>query len=237
MFDDEINSFTTNLDFIAYQEHVITNVKDPFSIALGMQFKTRNKKNAIMLTTEYFFPIDAYSPLETRNTATGGNIQVHDIPKAMTFMTSATGVLNVAVGFIQYFSEKFTVAGGFKTDFNNLSTLDKYEERSEYLASKMRNLYIDKYHVIVGPSFQIKSFGVILGIQYTWGRQKDIYNIASFIDPIEYIQETNLSLQGTRQNNMTLSYNEVSFFFGLTYGFGRWAIWQKLACKELTYSK
>jgi hypothetical protein len=221
VFDDAQNAFTENLDFIGYQEHVLTNVKDPFSIAMGMQYWTKNNKNAITFSAEYFFPVDVYSPMKTRNTPTAGNVKVPDIPLTMSFLTSARGVFNVAIGFIQYFSDRLTIAGGFKTDFNNLSTINRYDGRNSQLVSNMSNLYVDKYHVIVGPSFQIKTFGVTLGVQYTWGRQRNLPNIANFTNPIEFNPETNRSLQGISENNMTLKYNEVSIFFGVSYGFGR----------------
>ena len=70
---------------------------------------------------------------------------------------------------------------------------------------EVRSIYLNKYHVIVGPSFQIKTFGVILGVQYAWGRNKDVINITSFTDALEYNPETNLSLQGNIENNMRTS--------------------------------
>lgn len=221
VYNDLNNSFTENLDFVGYQEHVLTNIKDPLSIALGLQYRTKNKKNAIMLSMEYFFPIDTYSLLKTRNTETSGNLKVPDIPKAMSYFSSSDGVFNFALGYVQYFSEKFTVAGGFKTDFNNLSTVARSTNPEDLLHPRMRNLYLDKYHLLVGPSFRIKTFGVILGIQYSWGRQWDLPNIANFSNPIEFNPETNKSLQGIQENNMVLKYNEITLFFGVTYGFSR----------------
>jgi hypothetical protein len=221
VYDDTQNAFTENLDFIAYQEHMVTNVKDPLSIAAGLQYWLgKNKKNAVMFSAEYFFPIGVYSPIEARDKPTGGNLKVPDVTSTMSYQTSSRGVLNAAVGFIQYFSDRLTVAGGFRTDFNNFSTIDRYEERNSNLDSHLRGIYVNKYHIIVGPSFQIKTFGVILGIQYTWGRNKEVSNITSFVDPVEYNPQINLSLQGDLENSMRISYNEISIFFGVTYGFG-----------------
>lgn len=68
-------------------------------------------------------------------------------------------------------------------------------------------------------NFACEKFGIVLGIQYTWGRKNELYNLINFSDPVEYNPATNLALQGTRQNNMKISYNEISLFFGVTYGF------------------
>lgn len=221
VFDDLTGSFTTNLKFIGYQEHVLTNIKDPFSIAVGGMFLTKKKKDAFVMTMEYFFPIDTYSLFKTRNGEVTGNLDVIDVPLAMTYVSSAKDVFNIAVGYVRKISESFTVSVGFKTDFNNHSLIDRGTERNEFLQPILNSFYVNKYHFIVGPSFTIKSFGIITGVQYSWGREDGLKSIADFIDPIEYDPVTRQSLQGVRSYNMTIKYNEISLFFGLTYAFGK----------------
>ena len=121
----------------------------------------------------------------------------------------------------QYINEKLTLNGGFKTDFN---TLTGQEQRILGDFSKkpmISDIYFDKFHLIAGPSVSVKKLGFVLGIQYTWAREKNLYNIANFSDPYEYNPVTNLSLLGVRSNNMNIYYNEISFFFGISYGFGK----------------
>ena len=83
------------------------------------------------------------------------------------------------------------------------------------------DIYFDKFHIIAGPSVSVKKFGFVLGIHYTWARKKNVYNMANFTDPIEYNPVTKLSLLGERSNNMSINYNEISFFLGISYGFGQ----------------
>jgi len=114
-----------------------------------------------------------------------------------------------------------TINGGFKTDFN-VSTGKEQKipgDIEDHPASS--ELYLNKYHFIAGPRQRVKKFDLVLGIQYTWGRESDLYNFTNFSEPVEYIPATNQSLQGIRQNNMNINYNEISLFFGATYGFGK----------------
>ena len=39
---------------------------------------------------------------------------------------------------------------------------------------------------------------------------------------VDYNQETDQSLQGTRQNNVEASLNEIALFFGLTVDLNQW---------------
>ena len=221
VFDNYSGEFSSDFAFSGYQEKLRTKVKDPFSIAVGVRYNTPNRKNAIMLTSEYFLAIDPYSMLKTTDSKVVGNLQVGSVAEAMTFYTSARAVLNLGLGFVQYINERLTINGGFKTDFNTLTGMDQKDVVNPWYHPLMNDLYFDKFHIIAGPRLDVKRFGIVLGIQYTWGRQKDLYNIANFSDPFEYIPETNQALQGVRQKNMNVIYNEISLFFGVTYGFGQ----------------
>ncbi len=221
VFNDSTGQFTENLSFANLQEDVRTKIKDPFSVAFGLQYKTPNRKNAILFTTEYFLAIDPYAMLKTTNTHVVGNLQPENVGEAMNFNTSANAVLNVGVGFVQYINDELTINGGFKTDFNSLTGDEQIMVGTLNNQPALSNLYFNKFHIIVGPSLSVKKFGIVLGIQYTWGREDNLYNMANLSNPVEYIPETNQSLQGIRQNNMKLNYNEISIFFGATYGFGK----------------
>lgn len=221
VFNDSIGQFTKNLAFICQQENVRTKVKDPFSVAIGLQYKMPNRKNSIMLSAQYFLTINHYALLKTTDSEVIGNIQVANVAETMTYYTSANAVFNVGFGFVQYINDQVTINGGFKTDFNakegeKQKVLDEISSRTV-----KSDLYFNKFHIIVGPRLDVKKFGLVLGIQYTWGRKSELFNFANFSNPVEYNQLTNRSLQGVRQNNMKISYNEISLFFGITYGLGK----------------
>jgi hypothetical protein len=159
--------------------------------------------------------------LETSDNKTLGNLKFENTSEVMNYYASASQVLNIAIGLDQYINENLTINGGFKTDFNAFGTSDQKVLGSQDFEPSVSTLTFNQYHFIVGPSFKVRRFGVVLGIQYTRGRNKDLYNLAFFTDPVEYNPETRQSLQGTRQQNMNLRYNEISIFFGLTYGLGK----------------
>ena len=117
--------------------------------------------------------------------------------------------------------KNLTINGGFKTDFNAFGTSQQKVIGSQDFEPKVSSLVFNKYHFILGPSFKVKRFGVVLGVQYTRGRNKNLYNLAFFTDPVEYNPDNRQSLQGSRQQNMNLRYNEISVFFGVTYGLGK----------------
>ena len=219
--DDSQGEFTKDLAFASIQEDVKTQIKDPLSIAFGFQYKSPRKNNSVFFTTEYFFAIDRYAMLETADNKSLGNLQFESTSEVMNFNASAGQVLNVAVGLDQYINENLTINGGFKTDFNAFGTSQQKVLGSQEIEPSVSSLAFNKYHFILGPSFKVKRFGVVLGIQYTRGRNKNLYNLAFFTDPVEYNPETKQSLQGSRQQNMNLRYNEISIFFGITYGLGK----------------
>lgn len=220
VFNDSENQFTEDLAFFNLQEGISTNIKDPASVALGLQYKTPNRKNEILFTTEYFAEIEPYAIINTTDTKVIGNLQIEDVAEVMTYNAGANSVLNVGIGFAQYVNEHLTINGGIKTDFNNLTGED--QKIVNYLADNpsLSNLYFDKFHVIAGPRLDVKKFGFVLGIQYTWGREENLYNMSNFSEPVEYNPVSEVALQGVRSNNMSVSYNEISLFFGVTYGFG-----------------
>jgi hypothetical protein len=143
------------------------------------------------------------------------------VAEVMTFYTSAKSIFNFGLGYVQYINENLTINGGFKTDFNAFTAGSQREFFNQEQKPKLSNINFDKFHIIAGPRLDVKKFGIVLGIQYTWGREDELLNIANFTNPVEYNPLTNQALQGVRQNNMSIKYNEISLFFGLSYVFGK----------------
>jgi hypothetical protein len=75
--------------------------------------------------------------------------------------------------------------------------------------------------VVAGPYIKVQKFSAVLGIQYTWGRRYNLPNLINYADPVEYIPELDVALQGEQVNNMNVRYNEISLFIGITYAFGK----------------
>jgi hypothetical protein len=221
IFDNSADKFASNLSFLSAQLNIGTKIKDPLSIAFGLQYKTPNRRNVFMFTTEYFMAIEPYAVLKTTDSKVVGNMQLENVAEAMTFYSSANAVLNGGVGFIQYINEKLTINGGFKTDFTTTRTAPKRELGDSEGNPRLSILRFDKFHIMAGPRLNIKKFGIVLGIQYTTGGAKDQYNLVTFSNPVEYDPLTNAALQGEISKDMDINYSEFSFFFGVTYGIGK----------------
>jgi hypothetical protein len=61
---------------------------------------------------------------------------------------------------------------------------------------------------------------IMIGLQYSLGREKKQKQFINLSDPLEYNIEEMAPLQGTRQNNMNAFYNSISIYFGATFNFG-----------------
>lgn len=216
VYNNDSDVFVSNVSLLQFEEKSKVSVKSPFSFALGAQYFTKGKKNFISLTAEYFHEIDPYSVVSYSNTDSGGSIydNIFDNP-VMNYTTSAKSVTNFGVGWKQYFSPKFFLLGGFRTDF----TVAEDEKSAKFGAeNELNRIHMDKYHFSAGPVFTIKNFKVITGIQYTYGRNKNMEQIVSFTDPIEYVSVVDQSLYGKKDYSANAKLNEISLFLGVTVG-------------------
>ncbi len=221
IFDNSTNQFAPNLSFLSSQEKIGTKIKNPLSIALGLQYTTPNRENKFMFTTEYFMAIDPYKMLNTTDSKVVGNLQLENVDQAMTYYTSANAVLNAGVGFVKIINEKLTINGGFKTDFTTTKNKLRRELDDPDGNPRLSILHFDKLHFMAGPSLQFEKIGLVLGVQYTTGGANDQYNLTTFSNPVEYDPATNAALQGQISKDMNIKYSEVSLFFGITYGIAK----------------
>ncbi len=217
VFDNDEGKFTSDLVLLEAQRKVRTNIKDPFSVAIGFLYRTRNEKSMILLTAEYFNKLDSYSIVSTSDELTNSNNAAKELfgdQDVMSFYYNAGSVTNVAFGFRQYFNEKISLLGGFRTDFSSYAEIaDEFGNTKP----KLFKIHQNKFHITGGPDLSWKKINLFLGFQYSIGRGEDLEQIINFSDPIEYNTQSGESLQGIRKNNMRINYNELSLFFGLTY--------------------
>ncbi len=218
--NDEAVIFTDDLVMLENQKKVRTNIKDPFSVAVGFDYTTPNKRNTVLLTVEYFNKIDPYQIINTSDELTNTN----DAAKAlfgnrdvMSFYYNAASVTNIALGFIQNFNEKISALGGFRTDFSSAA---KISDTTIGEKPKTFKIHQDKFHFTGGPLFHWNKFNLILGLQYTFGRGNNLEQVINYSDPVEFNSLNGESLQGSRNNTMRVNYNEISLFFGITYRTG-----------------
>lgn len=212
VFDNQSGEFTSNENLVEFERKVRTTVKTPFSVAFGLEYFTKSKKNFISLTAEYFHSLDPYQIASLSSSQDSDDI--FDNPVAF-YYTSARSLTNVGIGFKQFISPSFMLLGGFRTDFTVASIEG---QRSFLVDGNINRVHLDKYHFSVGPVFNIKNFKVITGIQYTYGRNNKMDQIVSFTDPVEYIPAINQSLLGRSERIASANLNEIALFFGVTVG-------------------
>jgi hypothetical protein len=216
IYDDGQGSFTANEIFIELAENEKPRVKNPFSAAIGCQYISKNWKNSISLTVEYFHRIDPYALVDPAFSS--GNIPSFfegkiDASSILSYNYEAKSVSNAAIGFKQYISPSFFFLGGFRTDFTNSTSENARFQGDKF---KVNQIHMDKYHFTAGPVLTIKDkFEVITGLQYTFGRKNDFDQVINYSDPVEYIPGTNQALEGIRRQTASARLNEFAFFFGL----------------------
>ena len=222
IFDDSSNTFTRDIVFTGYQESVEVNIKSPYSIAFGFMYRSKNKKQtSIYFSTEYFFEIPEYELLKPNDTPIDGNVEVDDVTTVMNYKTSNRQIINFGLGLEQFISEKVTLAVGFKTDFSRLPKNKNTEISQITTNNSLINVSQNLYHFSIGANASLKKVELTLGLQYSLGRKRQLFNLVNLTDPVEYNPDTQLVLQGTREPNMDVKFNEISIFIGFSYTFGK----------------
>ena len=186
IYDNEKDQFTSNDSYLAYEKKVNSLVKSPFSLAVGIQYFTKHRKNFISLTGEYFHNIDPYAVVSISSPQEPDYLfnSVNNNP-LLAYYSEARSVTNFGIGFKQTLSPTVFILSGFRTDFSVASTSD---QGSVFDEEKINRIHMDKYHFSFGPVFSIKKFNIITGVQYTYGRNNDILQMVNLSDPVEYIR-------------------------------------------------
>ena len=217
IYENNENAFVSNENSIGVEESLKgVRVKAPCSIALGAQYSSKNRKNFVTITAEYFHDIDAYPLIKSSTQLSwtpnnvSANISDNDY---MSYYFKAKAVTNLAIGFKKQISTSLAFMGGFRTDFTASS-----EDDTRYVANKFSviQVHINKYHITSGLGFKKKNFLIISGIQYTFGRSENMEQLISYSDPVEYDPGTQYALEGIRQNNTHARLNEFSLFLGVS---------------------
>ena len=117
------------------------------------------------------------------------------------------------MGFQQIISPSFYILAGFRTDFmtsipgNELIISERFT---------INQVHLDKYHLTLGPVWKFQRYKIVSGMQYTFGRNKNSYQIVNFANPVEYDPSSDQSLLGVGKTNAEAALNELAFFFGIS---------------------
>lgn len=205
-----------------YQEKdkVTVNAKSPFSLAAGFTYQFKKRKRILYLTAEYFGGLDPYQYAkaeENPDLMAGSFFENIEHTEWLTYISGAKPVLNAAIGYEWLVKENFMILSGFRTDFN----YQKNYDYDPYSVNKVfKSIKMDLYHLTGGLSRRVKGQDIMIGLQYTIGREKNQQQIVNLSDPVEFNTVENAPLQGTKQNTMKSHYNAISIYFGATINFG-----------------
>ena len=202
------------------RENINVNLKDPLSIAFGLNYNTTNGNHSFYFTMEYFSQIKPYKSIIARENP---YITTESIYQSLTnkdwlsLSNGAKAVSNLAVGYKIKAFKNTLIMWGFKTDFSYLKDLDFKEfEDYNYLSLPSHNVY----HITGGVLATLLGHRFFAGLQYSTGRNKNITQHINLSDPVEYNEVEEAALQGVRQDVAKSSYNAISLFFGATFNIG-----------------
>ncbi|MBK9973397.1 MAG: hypothetical protein IPP14_01245 [Planctomycetes bacterium] len=188
--DVEINNVDTNLNgvgdtvvFNDRQENRRTEIRSPWSFAMGLEYRVEGTGTRLCVSTEYFLPVGNYVAMRADNRGffqglgglAGGSkdfLQVRD---------SRNGVMNVAFGVSQEFGEwligHWTGYWGFNTDFSA-----DVNKRAGGLS--LGGTDFDLYHGATGVSVRTDKSEFAIGVHVSVGSNRVAQNI-NFDDPTE----------------------------------------------------
>jgi len=207
---------------VDYQEGnaVSVNAKSPLSVAAGLNYTFEDDNKTLYTTLEYFKGIPSYNMVYAReNQNLGAGIVRENIEfnEWLTFISGASPVINLALGYKSKLKENLMLMTGFRTDFNYRLRRgnETFSDQTE-----IKGLDMDFYHLSGGLTLRVLGQDLIVGLQYSFGFQGNQKQLINLSDPVEFNHIENAALQGTRKNNMSSMRNSLSFYFGATLNFG-----------------
>ncbi len=200
------------------QSGCTAHFKDPFSVAAGANFYSPSGKSILLFTAEYFVGIKEYDYIEAHNDTgeNGYDFTPVEPEEWLTFTRSHEPVLNAGVAFKQYLKSDLMISGGFRTDFRYSDSSERqglpvYNEKSTYP--------MNVYHLNSGLGYNFKRGSIILGLQFTYGQDKNQKQTVNLTKPVEYIRETIMPLTGELNNNVLIRYYDVTIYLGFLFNF------------------
>lgn len=198
--DYYFNEFITDAHF---------QLKDPFSVALGVKYRHQNSRSQYFFTVEYFKEIAEYVLVDA--TKTGGNSEKGTDFSSYIFQNRA--ILNFAMGYKKMLTTTVGFLAGVRSDFNpyRISHNEKYWETNSF-----DNLNNNLIHLTGGVKFEFQRINFVAGLQHSYGVKKSQREFIDFSNPVSYSPETRTALQGPISNQTTYSTYSLGFYFAFT---------------------
>jgi hypothetical protein len=215
---DPGSSIGSNLYYAGRQENCIAHFKDPFSVAAGMNFYSPSGKSTLLFTAEYFLGLQSYNYIEASDDPgdEGYNFSPGSASEWLNFTTRQEPVFNAGVAFKRVINSTLMFSGGFRTDFRYIDYAE-FPSFPEY--NKRSNYNVNVYHLNYGLNKNFKRGTITLGMQFSYGQEKDEKQVVNLSEPVEYISADIMPLTGQLSNNVTVNYIDISIYFGFLFNF------------------
>ena len=196
--------------------HLVSNFKEPLAIAFGVVKENTDKNLKLYFSTEYFFAIDDYKVIDNSRIA---NIYTDEYSPGSDFLSYIYGgdhVLNVAIGLKKIIKPNLAYMLGFKTNFSSYNThsYDTPMGKAQYVRG-----YSNLFHLTTGVKFDYKKTNVLIGVEYTFGLKRDLYQFRNFEYSSLYDTHNYYAMQSYPKPEMHYIYNGIGFYFGLGFNF------------------
>lgn len=192
--------------------------KDPFSVAIGVNYCPVPDRDMLGITIEYFKEIPVYKLVGTEG---NGNFINHNYPDIssddfLSLWYGANDILNLSFGYRKYINEGLTLLGGVRTDFDYLKNVDFTGTGNEY--NNFVKFYWDVVHITGGARFNISRHRFVVGAQYSYGKESRMRQLADFIPQVD-LGDNSLPFENLDNNSVEFRYNSIGVFFGIIFNF------------------
>lgn len=199
-----------------YNNYIVANVKEPLSVSVGMTLHSRNNKSKLFFTAEYFAPIDTYKILDNTKISSWGQEDFQPGTDYLSYKYGAKQLVNLAIGYRHELYPSLSILSGMKTNFSayDPSNEGEWEDINDYVTMSP-----SLFHISLGAQFRFKANTVILGAEYSFGRSKNIEQLANYGFPGIFDEKNHIALQNRPDNTMTYTSNSLGFYIGYAFDF------------------
>ncbi|MGH1339685.1 MAG: hypothetical protein ACRBFS_26440 [Aureispira sp.] len=194
------------------QKFLPSQYKYPLSIGLGASYSY--KTGGINIAAEYFAGLRPYKMIEARDESSTFSV-LFNRPSVdfFTVYNAAKPVLNFAIGWEQNLHERLFMHIGLRSDFSYA----QINNRDYVQKLRLQNIPMNLWHGTLGFSLRRKASLVSVGVQYSYGHQKeDLVQLVNFTEPVV---KAPLYLEGERTKESFANYHSVTLLIGFTYFF------------------
>jgi len=213
LLDDSSNTKYEDKLISVFYSGMKANFKSPVSISVGYNYE--NDENRFGIALEYFNKIDAYRVIKGENIDELINTSSVPIDESefLSLKYRQRSILNFAIGYETDLGKAFTIAMGFRTNFNASTTT-----KNEYPIGYIDDINIDYYHLTGGSTFTLLNNKFIFGVDIGFSYNVDQQYIVNFSEPL--VKNNNsLPLVGNNQNDARIMNTMVGFVLGYSLNF------------------